>query len=141
MSREKGKTAVSFRFDSGTVAALRQRARREREAQTELAERYLKEGMRQDAHPLIHFRESARGRRPMLAGSRLDVADVVTTIRQNDNSVEEAAAYLEMPIEQVQAAVAYYADYKEEVDGEIADRVATAQEERARWQRQQEALA
>lgn len=141
MARGKSKLAVSFRFDRATVAELRRRARREREAQTELAERYLKEGMRQDAHPLIHFRERPGGRRPMLVGSRLDVADVITTIRQNNNSTEEAAAYLEMPIERVEAAVAYYADYKDEVDEEIADREAIAQEERERWQRQQEALA
>jgi len=32
--------------------------------QTALAERYIEEGIRQDEHPLIYFREGAAGRRP-----------------------------------------------------------------------------
>lgn len=142
MGRGENKKAVSFRFAESTVGELRRRARRAgRARQTELAERYLIEGMRQDDHPLIHFREGPGGRRPTLLGSRLDVADVISTIRQNENSPEAAAAYLEIPLEQVQAAVAYYADYKAEVDGEIADREEIAAEARARWERQQAALA
>jgi uncharacterized protein (DUF433 family) len=142
MSRGRSKTAISFRFAESTVSDLRRRARRAgRTRQTELAERYLVEGMRQDDHPLIHFREGPGGRRPTLLGSRLDVADIIRTIRQNENSPEAAAAYLEIPPGHVQAAVAYYADYKDEVDAEIADREDIAEEQLARWQRQREALA
>ncbi|MGH2923388.1 MAG: hypothetical protein ACRDKH_05095, partial [Solirubrobacterales bacterium] len=65
MSRGSSKTAISFRFADSTVDQLRRRARRAgRARQTELAERYLVEGMRQDDHPLIHFREGPEGRRP-----------------------------------------------------------------------------
>ncbi len=53
------------------------------------------------------FREGAAGRRPALLGSRLDVADVIATIGQNDNSVCEAADYLEIRVEQVEAALRY----------------------------------
>lgn len=141
MARGKNKQAVSFRFEPSTLAELRRRAKRTREDQTGLAERYLKEGMRQDDHPLIHFREGAAGRRAALLGSRLDVADIITTIRQNNNSVEEAADYLEVPIEQIEAALAYYADYKDEIDEEIRRAEEIAREARERWRRQQEALA
>lgn len=55
-----------------------------------------------------------------LLGTRLDVADVITTIKQNDNSVAEAAEYLEVPIEQINACLRYYADYKDEIDAWIA---------------------
>lgn len=141
-SNRQKKAAVSFRFAESTVSELRKRARRAgRARQTELAERYLIEGMRQDDHPLIHFREGPGGRRPILLGSRLDVADVITTLRQNENSPEAAAAYLEIPLAQVEAAVAYYADYKSEVDREIAEREEIAAEAKARWDRQQAALA
>jgi hypothetical protein len=51
-----------------------------------------------DEHPLIYFREGASGRRPALLGTRLDVADVIETVRVNDRSVERAAAYLELPV-------------------------------------------
>ena len=91
--------SVSFRFDPIVVKRLKDHAAEAGAGQTALAERYIKEGIRRDEHPLIYFREGEAGRRPALLGSRLDVADIVTTIRQNDGSVEEAASYLEVPVE------------------------------------------
>lgn len=101
---KQGKQSVSFRFDPITVRRLKDHAADAGSGQTALAERYIEEGIRQDEHPLIYFREGAAGRRPALLGSRLDVAEAITTIRQNNGSVEEAAAYLEIPIEQLEAA-------------------------------------
>jgi uncharacterized protein (DUF433 family) len=135
------KKAVSFRFDPYTVEHLKQHTKLVKGQQAELAERYINEGLRQDEHPLIHFREGASGRRPALLGSRLDVADVITTIRQNENSIEQTAGYLEVPVEQVQAAADYYADYREEVDDLIERSRALADRERDRQRRQQEALS
>lgn len=141
MAGGQNKQAVSFRFQPGTLAQLRRRARSARAAQTDLVERYVQEGLRHDEHPSIHFRDGAAGRRPALLGSRLDVADVINTIRQNENSIEEAAEYLEIPVEQAEAALAYYADYKPEIDDWIERGRAIAEEERERWQRQRNALA
>lgn len=137
------KTApMSFRFRPSTVERLRQRVRSSGVTQTDLVERYLLEGMRQDEHPLIHFRGAPDGRRrPMLAGTRLDVADVIGTLRQNENSVEETADYLEIAPELVRAAVSYYAEYKDEIETELAERERMAAEARTRWEREQEALA
>jgi uncharacterized protein (DUF433 family) len=90
---------------------------------------------------LIYFRDGAVGRRPALLGTRLDVADVISTIRQNNNSVEEAAEYLELPIEQIQAALAYYADFKDEIDDWVARKHEASERERSRWLRQQAALS
>lgn len=141
MGRGQNKKAISFRFAESTVGELRRRARRAGgNRQTELAERYLVEGMRQDDHPLIVFREGRGGRRPTLLGSRLDVADLISTIRQNENSPQAAADYLEVPLEQVEAAVAYYADYRAEVDEEIIERAEIAAEAQERWERQQAAF-
>lgn len=141
MANGESKQSIAFRFDRGTVARLRRRAREAGAAQTALAQRYIEEGLRRDEHPLIYFRDGAAGRRPALAGSRLDVADVITTIRQNENSVEQAADYLEIPVERVEACLRYYADYKEEVDACIERSRAIAERERERWRRRQEALA
>src|SRR5680860_1180449 len=85
-------------------------------------------------------RLEAAGRRPALLGSRLDVADVVTTIRQSDGSVEEAASYLEVPVELVEAAARYYGEYTEEVDALVDRARLAAERERERARRQQEAL-
>ena len=106
-------------------------------SQTELAERYLEEGLRMDEHPLIAFRDGAAGRRPGLVGSRLDVWQVVETVRQA-GSVEDAASYLELPPEKIQACVRYYADFTDDVDEWIGRANAIADREEASWRRQQE---
>jgi uncharacterized protein (DUF433 family) len=140
MPRPQTKKSVSFRFDPITVKRLKAHAAEAGAGQTALAERYIEEGMRRDEHPLIYFREGAAGRRPALLGSRLDVADVVTTIRENEGSVAQAAEYLEIPISQIEAVARYYADYREEVDALIERARLSAERERQRARRQQEAL-
>jgi uncharacterized protein (DUF433 family) len=140
MSQSTTKQSVAFRFDPITVRRLKQRARETNAAQTALAERYIEEGLRRDEHPLISFRDKESGRKPALLGTRLDIADVITTIRQNDNSIEEAADYLELPVEHLDACVRYYADYKDEIDASIENAQAIAQRERDRWERRQQAL-
>lgn len=81
-------------------------------------------------HPLICFREGAAGRRPALVGSRLDVADAITTIRQNDGSVKEAASYLQVPVELIEAAACYYGQHPEDVDAQIERTRLAAKRER-----------
>jgi uncharacterized protein (DUF433 family) len=141
MPRQQTKQSVSFRFDPITVKRLKDHATEAGAGQTALAERYIEEGIRRDEHPLVYFREGAAGRRPALLGSRLDVAAVITTIRQNDGSVAQAAEYLEVPVEQLEAAVRYYGEYKGEVDELIKRAESAAERERERWLRSREALA
>ena len=140
MPPAKTKKSVSFRFDPITVKRLKEHAAEAGAGQTALAERYIEEGIRRDEHPLIYFRDGAAGRRPALLGSRLDVADAITTIRQNEGSVEAAASYLEVPVEQVEAVARYYADYRDEVDALIERARLATERERERSRRQQEAL-
>lgn len=139
MGRMK-KQAIGFRIATDTIEHLKRRAREAGAPQTTLAERYIGEGLRMDEHPLIYFREGELGRRAALLGARLDVADVIETIRQNDNSVEEAADYLELPVEHVEACLRYYADYKDEIEELIERARAAAEREQERWRRRQEAL-
>ena len=101
------------------------------------SERYVEEGLRMDEHPLVVFRDGATGRRPGLTGSRLDVWQVIESVRQN-GSVEQAAAYLERPPEQVQACVRYYAANQAEIDDWTERAHAIAERERVSWARQQE---
>ena len=67
-------------------------------------------------HPLIRFAEGPAGRRPALVGSGLDVWEVISVVRDNDGDEEEAAAYLEISVDLVVAAVAYYHVHKLEID-------------------------
>lgn len=131
------KQQVAFRVRPRTLAHLKRRVSETGLSQTELAERYLEEGLRLDEHPLIAFRDGAAGRRPGLIGSRLDVWQLVETVKQN-GSVDDAAAYLEMPVEKVQAAMRYYADYTEEIDEWTSRANAFAEREQVNWRRGQE---
>jgi uncharacterized protein (DUF433 family) len=81
----------------------------------------VKRGQNSDEHARIGFRDGALGRRAILAGTRLDIWQVIETVRNSDNSVEEAAAYLDLNPSRVQAAVDYYTACRDEVD-EIAER-------------------
>jgi uncharacterized protein (DUF433 family) len=135
------KQPLAFRVLPRTLEHLKRRAREAGQPQTALAERYIEEGLRMDEHPLIYFRDGAAGRRPALLGTRLDVADVIETLRQNDNSVERTAAYLELPVDRIEAALRYYADYSAEIDDWIERARAIAEREEARWRRRGEALA
>jgi uncharacterized protein (DUF433 family) len=135
------KRPLALRIAPRSLEHLRRRAREAGQPQSALAERYIEEGLRMDEHPLIHFRDGASGRRAALLGTRLDVADVIETIRQNDRSVERAAAYLELPAHQVEACLRYYADYADEIDDWIDRSRAIVEREEARWHRRGQALA
>jgi len=134
------KQPLAFRVEPETIEHLRRRAREIGQSQTALAERYIEEGLRMDEHPLIYFREGAAGRRPGLLGTRLDVADIIDTIRQNGNSVEAAAEYLELPIEKIEACLRYYTAFKDEVDEWIERATLAAEREETLWRRRQEVL-
>jgi uncharacterized protein (DUF433 family) len=108
---------------------------------TALVERYLDEGLRRDDHPLIGFREGSGGRRAALAGTRLDVGQVIETLRNSDNSVADTAAYLGISEAYVRACVRYYAFYQGEVDEWIERMHAIADHEQEAWRREQAMLA
>lgn len=131
----------SFRLADSVLAALEERARESGESANALAERYLDEGLRREDHPLIVFREGAAGRRPALVGTRLDVAQVVDTLRESDNSVEATAEYLDIPPQLVRAAVRYYAEFPHEIDEWREKTRALAEREEEAWRREQAVLA
>ena len=89
---------------------------------------------------MIAFRDGAAGRRAAIAGTRLDVWQVIDTLRASANSIAETAAYFQIPAPWAQAAVRYYAAYPDEVEA-FAERVkAGAERERELWERQQAVL-
>jgi uncharacterized protein (DUF433 family) len=135
------KQPLTFRVPPRTLTHLKRRAHEAGQPQTALAARYVEEGLRMDEHPLVYFRDGVSGRRPALLGTRLDIADVIETLRQNDRSVERTAAYLELPADRIEAGLRYYADSGDEIDEWIDRARAIAEREEARWQRRGAALA
>lgn len=131
----------SFRFSARTLKLLDDRASELSESRNHLAERILDEGLHTDRHPLIVFRAGGSGlRRPALIGSRLYVWQIVDTVRDNGSSVAAAADYLALPEHHVQAAIDFYADFKDEIDGYRAEVREFERRERERWERSQRVL-
>jgi len=109
----------TLRLAPGMRERLSEWARRAGLAERTLAQRYVEEGLRHDAHPLVHFLDGPSGRRASLVGRGVDVWEVIATIRDNDGSIVRAAEYLEFPAGLVEAAAAYYGEHRDEIDVEI----------------------
>ncbi len=132
---------VSLRVDAPTLDELDRLAGQTGQSRNALAARYIAEGVRRDEFPQITFRDAALGRRAVVQGTRLDIWQVIETIRNHGNSVVDAAAYLNLPAERVQAAVRYYAAHRDEVDEIAARETATAERAEQLWRDAQQILA
>jgi uncharacterized protein (DUF433 family) len=132
----------SFRLSPRTLELLDSAAKATGVSRNALADRLLGEAARTETHPLIRFHAGSTGRRqPLVVGTRLYVHQVISTLRGSDGDVEETASYLGIRPHQVRAALAYYADFTEEVDDDDATARQIEHDERARWERQRRVLA
>lgn len=102
-----------------------------------LARRLIEEGLRRERHPAITFRDGPAGRRAALAGRRLDVWQVMETLRASEGDVAETAGYLQISAAQVEAAAAYYQDYPAEVDERSRQNTDEAQRQHDLWEGRQ----
>lgn len=107
---------LSLRLAADTIDRLGARARAARMPPRTLAQRYVEEGLRMDAHPLVRFVDGPAGRRARLVGTGLDVWEVIATVRDNDGDIDASASYLELPLGLAQAAVLYYGAHTSEID-------------------------
>lgn len=131
----------SFRLSPRTLSLLDAAAADTGESRNALVDRLLGEAVRLERHPLIRFRRGAAGRRrPFVVGTRLYVHQVVATLREHGGDVDVTADYFRVDDRLVRAAQAYYADFPDEVDADADDAERVAAAERARWERQQQAV-
>lgn len=132
----------SFRLSRRTIELLDAAAAAGGESRNALADRLLGQAVRLERHPLIRFHRGESGRRqPLVVGTRLYVHQAMSTVRASDGDIAEAAAYLGVAPRLVRAAVDYYAEFADEVDEDAAVAARIEADERARWERQQRALA
>jgi hypothetical protein len=54
-------------------------------------------------------------------GSRPSVAEIFFTYKQNNDSVQKTADYLDLPFKIVQEAINYYSEFSDEINSEIED--------------------
>lgn len=126
----------SFRLPAEMAARLDQGAAASGVTRTALAERLLDEGLRRIRHPRIDFVDGPAGRRPFVLGTGLDVWEIVATIRASNDSLEEAADYLQVPLAIVEAAARYHAEFADEIDRWIEANEAMADREERLYRRQ-----
>lgn len=109
-----------------------------------LAEQLIDEGLRMTAHPSVVFRDGPAGRRPALAGGP-EIVDVIGAIVGGDVPAGQrkahAADVLAIPVAMVDAALAYYAEFTDEIDAELAARAEQADRAEAAWRKQQDLLS
>jgi uncharacterized protein (DUF433 family) len=129
-----------MRVSTPVFENLERRAHETAESRNALAERYIAEGARMDDHPGIYFRDGALGRRAALIGTRLDVWQVIQTLRNHENSIEQTADYLGLPASKVRTALRYYAAYRDEVDAVAKRETGVAERAEAAWRTEQELL-
>ena len=107
-------------MDDDTREQLLARAERLDISASQLANRYVKEGLRMDEHPGIVFASTPLGRRAVLASRpRIQVLDLIGTWLGERQDVAETARYFDVSQDDVRAAVRYYASFKVELDGAI----------------------
>jgi hypothetical protein len=124
-------TPFSARLDARLVERLKKWSAREGMSASQLAERFIDEGLRNEEFPGIVFRPGPTGRRAGLVDGP-DVWEIVRDVRAaREAGVPDALAHVaetsELTDLQVRLALAYYTEYPDEVDARIdADEELTA---------------
>jgi hypothetical protein len=136
---------LSIRFDPGLLARLRRQAAASTGSNTSaLAQRLIDEGLRMIDHPGIMFKDGPTGRRAALAYGP-DVWEIIKFLREVDErgaaAIEAAAEVFDLEVNRIAAAVSYYADYREEIDAEIAAADDASQRAEEAWRVQQRLIA
>ena len=143
MSRQMPQKPFSIRMSPQTLARLDAGARRRAEAKSRTAERLIDEGLRMEDHPGIVFRDGPAGRRVGLAGGP-DVWEIVKTFKEvglaGERAIVATAEWGNLAQAQVNIALRYYGDFREEVDEWIAHSREEAERRHAAWVRAQAAL-
>lgn len=135
---------VSIRFSNEPLhGRLKESARRRGQGISPVAERLIDEGLRMEAHPAVLFRDGPAGRRAVLVRGP-EVADVIGAIVGGDVPAAQrrarAAELLGLSEAMVDAALAYYAEFTEEIDAALTERARAAEAAEAAWRRRQALL-
>jgi len=128
-------------MDETVLERLDAESRRSRQTRSELAKTLIEEGLRMQTHPGIVFRVGAFDRRAALADgpSVWVVAEVYREIEGDHAArIKQTAELTELSEYQVQVAIRYYADYRDEIDDWIQRNNEEAAQAYAAWLRQQE---
>jgi uncharacterized protein (DUF433 family) len=77
---------------------------------------------------LIGINESVRNGRPYIIGTTITVADVAIVKIYHGQDADGIAEWFDLTLPQVYAALAYYYEHREEMDGQIRHQIQRASE-------------
>lgn len=110
----------SMRLSDVTDQLVSEEARRTRRTKGAVVEGLAEEALRTRRFPGIAFRGSDWNRRPWVIGTALDVWEIVAAARAYGTPGEMAAA-TDLSEPQIRVALAYYAEFVEEIDAAIGE--------------------
>jgi uncharacterized protein (DUF433 family) len=110
----------SMRLSDVTDQLVSEEARRTRRTKGAVVEGLAEEALRARRFPGIAFRGSDWNRRPWVIGTALDIWEIVAAVRAYGTAGEMAAA-TDLTEPQIRVALAYYAEFAEEIDAAIAE--------------------
>jgi uncharacterized protein (DUF433 family) len=110
----------SMRLSDVTDQLVSEEARRTRRTKGAVVEGLAEEALRARRFPGIAFRGSDWNRRPWVIGTALDIWEIVAAGRGYGTAAEMAAA-TDLTEPQIRVALAYYAEFAEEIDAAIAE--------------------
>src|SRR6202020_622483 len=111
---------LSMRLSDETDRLVSDEAKRTRRTKGAVVEALAEEALRTRRFPGIAFRGSDWNRRPWVIGTALDVWEIVAAGRSYGTGGEMAAA-TDLTEPQIRVALAYYAEFTEEIDAAIAE--------------------
>ncbi len=117
-----GAVQKSLRIPQGIVEEIEIIARETGRDFSSIAKDLLAEAIKMRRCPGIVFADGVSGRRARIAGTGVEVWEVITTYRSvNQDFSRLQKAYHWLTEQQLRAAIGYYAAYREEID-EVIER-------------------
>jgi uncharacterized protein (DUF433 family) len=112
-----GAVQKSLRIPQGIVEEIERIARETGRDFSSVAKDLLAEAIKMRRCPGIVFADGVSGRRARIAGTGLEVWEVITTYRSvNQDFSRLQKAYHWLTEQQLRAAIGYYTAYREEID-------------------------
>ena len=134
---------LSVRIGDDVFAQLEAQSRRSGQSRSAVAKQLLDEGLRMEQHPRIVFRSGPGGRRAGLIDGP-DVWEIVSAVQGPDagdaDSLADIGERTGLTVDQIRAALRYYADYTDEVRAWIRRVEEEAERAEVQWRREQELL-
>lgn len=124
----------SLRLPPEVLKGIRALARQSKRSSTYVASTLIEEGLRQRRCPGIVFTEGPTGRRATVAGTGIDVWEVIRIFKACGEDLEALARTLpHLSRRQLEAALHYYRCYSDEIEERLAQEQAAEAELPARF--------